>query len=410
MTDTNAQPGLDYLFDAATVRERCGRVRELANVGELKHWQLDSSKLPATADYVLKLIRANYPDLDVPYHGRWRHIDCGDVSRVANLAEELHGNQEDKARALLEMTLVSVLLDAGAGMSWHYQEASTGQTWSKSEGLAVAAYDMYRNGAFAGLESDKLTVSALGLKTVSDEKLATGFQVSAGNPLVGVTGRVKLLNRLGDLVANKHTGFASGKRLGELYDAITLHAENKKISAKSILKQLLISLGPIWPARMTLQGHNLGDTWRHYALENESKLPGYIPFHKLSQWLSYSLLEVFEFAGYQITDLDDLTGLPEYRNGGLFTDMEVLLPKNKEDMHKVWQASDEFLVEWRALTVNLLDDVATLIRQQLQMTAEQLPLAKILQGGTWLAGRMLANEKRSDGGPPFAIQSDGTVF
>jgi len=39
-----------------------------------------------------------------------------------------------------------------------------------------------------------------------------------------------------------------------------------------------------------------------------------MPFHKLSQWLTYSLLEPFEWAGVRIHRLDELTGLPEYRN------------------------------------------------------------------------------------------------
>jgi len=38
-----------------------------------------------------------------------------------------------------------------------------------------------------------------------------------------------------------------------------------------------------------------------------------------------------------------------------------------------------------------------------------LPLACILEGGTWAAGRALAAEKRN-GNPPFAVNSDGTVF
>jgi len=34
----------------------------------------------------------------------------------------------------------------------------------------------------------------------------------------------------------------------------------------------------------------------------------------------------------------------------------------------------------------------------------------VLEGGTWAAGRIIAREKRADGGPPFQISSDGTVF
>jgi hypothetical protein len=68
------------------------------------------------------------------------------------------------------------------------------------------------------------------------------------------------------------------------------------------------------------------------------------------------------------------------------------------------------VVEWRALTVALLDDVAALVRGRLGVAPEQFPLAKVLEGGTWAAGRRIARQKRVDGGPPLIVISDGTVF
>ena len=68
------------------------------------------------------------------------------------------------------------------------------------------------------------------------------------------------------------------------------------------------------------------------------------------------------------------------------------------------------VVEWRALTVALLDRLAVVIRQRLGQDAESLPLARILEGGTWAAGRKLAFERRPDGSPPIKVISDGTVF
>jgi len=112
----------------------------------------------------------------------------------------------------------------------------------------------------------------------------------------------------------------------------------------------------------------------------------------------------------QITDIDVLTGLPEYRNGGLFVDLEVLIPLEKNAFNILHDLSSEFVVEWRAMTVVLLDELAHIIRAKLQLNAEQLPLIKILQGGTWLAGRKIASELRSDGSPPFKLISDGTLF
>jgi hypothetical protein len=77
---------------------------------------------------------------------------------------------------------------------------------------------------------------------------------------------------------------------------------------------------------------------------------------------------------------------------------------------RVWKPADPFVIEWRALTVALLDLLADRVRTKLGKTAAELPLACILEGGTWAAGREIAAELREGGAPPFKIDSDGTVF
>src|SRR5690606_38310247 len=116
--------------------------------------------------------------------------------------------------------------------------------------------------------------------------------------------------------------------------------------------------------------------------------------------------EPLQDAGVKVTDLDRLTGLPEYRNGGLFIDLGVLEPKDPE-AHRARHAVDsELVVEWRALTVVLLDRVAELVRAELGLSTDRLPLASVLEGGTWSAGRRVARERRPDGGPPLTVVSD----
>jgi hypothetical protein len=137
---------------------------------------------------------------------------------------------------------------------------------------------------------------------------------------------------------------------------------------------------------------------------------GRVPFHKLSQWLTYTLCEPLEESGIRITGSDELTGLAEYRNGGLFVDGGVLVAKHARALtvpHEVWSP---LVVEWRALTVALLDRIAVEIRRQLGLRPDQLALAQVLEGGTWRAGRQLARERRPDGSPPIRVHSDGTVF
>jgi hypothetical protein len=137
---------------------------------------------------------------------------------------------------------------------------------------------------------------------------------------------------------------------------------------------------------------------------------GIVPLHKLSQWLAYSLIEPLQQAGLAVSDIDGLTGLAEYRNGGLFVDAGVLVLRDPRQAERQHDVASELVVEWRALTVALLDRLAVTIREKLSMNADTLPLAKILEGGTWATGRLLARECRADASPPIKVLSDGTVF
>ena len=150
--------------------------------------------------------------------------------------------------------------------------------------------------------------------------------------------------------------------------------------------------------------------WRHPAAGGTGSSAGLVPFHKLSQWLAYSLFEPLQRAGHTIAQPGALTGLPEYRNGGLLVDLGVLVPKHDAVRGEVHTPDEEVIVEWRALTVALLDRVAERVRERLGKSPAQLPLANILEGGTWAAGRAVAARLRDGGGPPIRIASDGTVF
>ncbi|HEY0093812.1 MAG TPA: DUF1688 family protein, partial [Archangium sp.] len=273
-----------------------------------------------------------------------------------------------------------------------------GGTYARSEGLAVASFRMFLAGAFSSDPAQPLRADAEGLQRLTLESLARGFQVTEANPLAGLEGRLALLHGLGRALP----------RPGALYDMLA--AWGPKVPAAEVLGRVLESLGPIWPGRITLDGVNLGDVWHHPVMGAEGSPDSLVPFHKLSQWLTYSLLEPLEEGGITVTNLDALTGLPEYRNGGLLVDLGVLVPRDARLLTDAFAPGSEPIVEWRALTVALLDEVAKRVRERLGMTAEQLPLAKVLQGGTWSAGRKIAAEKRPGGTPPIRIESDGTVF
>lgn len=385
----------------------------LARADALPHFRFDAAKLGATADYVADVIRTRYPDLRVPLHARWRHFVIGGRDLWAEAAAKASWrDQASRARAAFDLAIVSVLLDAGAGPDWRYHDVATGLAVGRSEGLALASLRMFEAGLFSADVRDPLRADAARLIGLSADALAAGFQVSDGNPLAGLAGRAGLLARLGRAMTGNPAVFAQADaaRAGGLFDHLVASADGKALPAPAILRSLLLHLGMIWQDRLSLGGVPLGDTWRHRGIKRSDASNGLVPLHKLSQWLSYSLIEPLQQAGLVVTAVDGLTGLAEYRNGGLFIDSGVVTPREPDKAHAPLPVGSELVVEWRALTVGLLDALLPLVRERLGVTRADFPLGALLEGGTWAAGRKIAKEKRADGAPPLTVVSDGTVF
>ena len=227
--------------------------------------------------------------------------------------------------------------------------------------------------------------------------------------MVGLAGRVALLQRLGQVVADAADAAAGAgvvARMGS-WPMLLLHeAVGGRLPAARILAAVLHRLGPIWPGRQTFAR---GQPGRHLG---RTRAWAWCPLHKLSQWLTYSMLEPLQAAGIEVTDLDALTGLAEYRNGGLFLDGGLLRAKHPRraaaSVHPVDAAGDR-----RMARVDRGPDRSHRGRAApaaWAWTPQSLPLAKVLEGGTWRAGRAIAAELRPDASPPVRVHSDGTVF
>ena len=379
---------LAYLRTPVAIRERAGKVMKLVEDGQSQWFMLDADGLEAAVQATLAVARERFPNpAAIPFHSRWRHFEAGNRDRWGALAERLKGlPAEEIARRRMDLAVVAVLLDAGAGPTWSYREPGTDETYARSEGLGVASFHMFANGAFSrDAKGDPLRVDAERLAALTPMDIAMGFQVKAHNPLLGLEGRAELLRKLGSIGL---------ERPGALFDVVA--TGSGEVKAEAILAAVLDKLSPIWPSPR-------GDMWEHPVV-------GLVPFHKLSQWMSYSLVEPIEGAGLKVVALDALTGLPEYRNGGLLVDAGALRPKQRALLEKSFAPGDEAIVEWRALTVALLDRIAEHVRLHLGLDAARLPLVKVLEAGTWFAGRRLAAERRPGGGPPITVESDGTVF
>ncbi|KAI9511379.1 DUF1688-domain-containing protein [Russula earlei] len=426
---------IEYLRTLPSIRERCGRVHDLAKQDKLQYFVYHPEKEEDVINFCIRIIQRDYGDdlSTIPPHGRWRHLDAG-TSRIAPLiahwdALEPPPNREEKTKRLIDLFLVSVLLDAGAGNDWSYHDETSGKSFSRSEGLGVASFNMFREGFFSGDARQPHQVDAKGLERITVEQTAQAMQVSSGNPMVGLEGRASLLVNLSHALKSNPTFFGVEGRPGNMIDYLESESipdgPTRRVPLAALWYVLVSGLTPIWPTdRTTLGGVPLGDVWPCEALKTNAAIEGdeLVPFHKLTGWITYSLIEPIEkILGWKFDGLEDMTGLPEYRNGGLLVDLGVISLKPLAIPASCYPSassriprlppSHPAIVEWRAMTVIELDRIADQIRVKLNLSKEQLTLAQVLESATWKGGREIAKEKRPEsGGPPIEIISDGTVF
>ena len=172
-------------------------------------------------------------------------------------------------------------------------------------------------------------------------------------------------------------------------------------------------LAGIWPSRTCIGTTPLGDAWPCKSMVPSPPAQYWetiVPFHKLTQWLAYSLMgPMSKLLHIHFAGADLLTGLPEYRNGGLLIDTGLLTLKD-EDMARgleaykrnsrvegqpsmevvpLFTADDDVIVEWRAVTVGFLDELLGEVNAILGLyKSEGLTLAQMLEAGTWKVGAL----------------------
>ncbi|KAF2021399.1 DUF1688-domain-containing protein [Aaosphaeria arxii CBS 175.79] len=440
-------PSLDpagYLRSIYAVRERSRLVLEKAKKNQLKHFTVDMSKFQDAAGYVVSIIKRDYaPDYaSIPPHGRWQHFEVGGRPRVEQLMQswpKTVDNQE-RTRRLIDLFLVSVLLDAGAGTKWQYRSKESGRFYRRSEGLAVASLEMFKAGAFSSNPNEPCQVDSAGLKKLDVKAVARGLQVTEQNPLDGLEGRAGLLLKLADALQNQEV-FGLEARPGNMLDYLLSHPSTQASSVPiiplpTLWNVLMDSLAPIWPSTRTqIDGISIGDAWPCSVMPSHPTHPweNIVPFHKLTQWLTYSLMvPMTKLLNVHFAGADLLTGLPEYRNGGLLIDTGLLTLKPEDakrglaqyhrnaqvkgqpsvEVVPMFTADDDVIVEWRAVTVGFLDELLAEVNTLLGLSGrDKLSLAQMLEAGSWKGGREIAEVSRPNTKePPIMILSDGTVF
>ena len=353
----------DHLLTAAAVRERCGLVFAAAERGETRHF----AARPATASTtrstrVVGVTRRRYPDLAVPFHSRWRHFSAGGVDRARLVAPG--ADPAETARARLDLAIVSVLLDAGAGPGWRYREAETGLVLARSEGLAVASLRAMQAGLFS-----------------ADPRVPWRADAAALASLIGRPARRRASSMAGKI---RSPGWRAGpcccaasarsrragptcsarrRRLGNLYDFWL--AQRDALPAPDMLRLVLRAFGPIWPGRLSLGGVPLGDCGRHPAVPGDGSraVSQAQPMAGLFADRAARRCRVHDHR-YRRADrprrIPQWRAVPRYRGHRRRATPTCRAARSTR--------SREEIVEWRALTVALLDRLAERVRERLGLT------------------------------------------
>ncbi len=153
----------------------------------------------------------------IPPYGRWQQFEAGGIPRIDNLVNSWPStvDSQEKTRRLLDLFVVSVLLDVGAGVSWRYQSIEDGRIYRRCEGLAIASLEIFKAGMFSSDPEQPCRVDSAGLGKLSSRKMADALQVSEHNPLDGLGGRTDLLVRLADALEDQHL-FGADARPGNM--------------------------------------------------------------------------------------------------------------------------------------------------------------------------------------------------
>ncbi|MCP5266187.1 MAG: DUF1688 family protein [Burkholderiaceae bacterium] len=401
---------VDTLRSPATIRERCENIATAIEAGGSPFFTLDPSRLDALAQRVLETMRSHARRNHAPDDARWLGLDAGGVDRMGDLSSRLaDAIPAEQTRARVDLAIAVALLDASAGPTWHYEEGASGQCFESTEGLAVAGFRAFMAGVLSSRSDEPLRVDGHALARIDANTLAHVFQAHADNPLPDLEERAATLRRAGEAMMRDAIRFGADARPGGLFTRLGKVGKRQEIGATELCHALLAGLSSVLPGAGAVGGEPLGDAWPHPLAGGEGDSAGWVPFHRLAQAMACSLLGPFEAAGVRVTGTEDLTGLADARNGSLFVDAEVIRLRDPGLDSRPLQIRDPAVVEWRALTVTLMDRLAMRVRALTQLQAGEPSLARIQLDGTWPLAEALARKRRA-GAPALAVHTGGLPY
>jgi hypothetical protein len=386
--------GLLETFKAERVRSVANTLLDRALADHLDHVTVDISKLDQALIEVLETAKQAYPDFQIPPYGVWRLFEAGGVDRWSALASVRNFQSADELLAAAsDLAILAAYMDVNTLQGWSYEDMMAGTVATGREATALAVINMFAAGSFSSDPVDPFRVDADAMIRLEIEELATGLQISAEQEEEFLKHLQRQLKRFGEALALRPDLFGEGQstRPGNL--VVKVGSEGwGSVDATVLLDRLLQSLAPLWEGGAAERDVAFGDSFAHPVKANSANQE-IVPFHLNAQRMVYSLVEPLAWAGYEVDELDTLTGPGDAEHAGLFVNTGVLGFKSETGDLSDDQALDRH-TEVRAVTIALTDRLAAMLRKELDVEQEQLPLSCILEGGTSRAGAAIVSENQ----------------
>lgn len=407
MNDT--QPALS-LFRPQHVREKAYELLKLASDGRLKHVEAVPDQLETALARVLETTRENYPDFHIPPFGIWRNFEAGGIDRWGALANARgFETAKEMLAAAADLAILATYMKTRHPEGWVFEDQMTGSEATGQEASALAAFHMFAAGSFSGEMTDPYRVDAQTLVQMDRMELAEGLQWDAKDDEDLLEAMQRHLKRFGEALALRPDLFGDGDvtRPGVL--AVQMAKESDgAVSARDLLDRLLESFCPLWEGGAGDGDMVYGDSFEHSV---QGGMPGafIVPFHQAAQEMVYSLIEPLAWAGFEVSGLEALTPPADLAHAALFLDAGVLKVL-EPDAALSPEAARDRMIEIRAVALALTDRLADLLRHELKVHQDQLPLTCILEGGTSRAGGLCLQSHPQEAKKLGHFMNPGSVF
>ncbi|TYC49198.1 DUF1688 family protein [Rhodobacterales bacterium] len=407
-------PSTLSLFKPQELRRKAHDILQRLSGGELPSIRVVPEKMDGALLSVLETTRETYPDFQIPPYGVWRDFEFGGLDRWAALATARDfETAEEMLASAADLAVVTAFMKTRHPSDWVFEESMSGVSATGSRASALAAFQMFAAGSFSSDMSDPYRVDAATLIRFDLEELASALQWDIVRDKALLVEMQRYLKRLGEALSLRPDLFCEGDATRPGLLAVKRAGDSEGVvDAERLLDNLLETLAPVWDGGAVSGDVSLGDSFALLRPEKAAETGGsddIVPFHTAAQEMVYSMVEPFAWAGFEVAGLDLLTAPADAAHVALFVEtgvLEILPAEAVED----GETSIDRTVALRAAAIALSDRLADRLREELEASAEQLPLTCILEGGTARAGARLLEQSAEKGKNLGQYLDPGDVF